>query len=129
MSQANVELVRHFYAADDQTAALATMCAPDVVLDLTALFLDQPLLRGYDEGLRYLEASPWASLRFNPEHYFDVDDERVLVLVRTVQTGRGSGVTLETRGAQEFTFHDGLVTHYKVYPDPAEALKAVGLEE
>ena len=129
MSKENVELVRHFYAADDQMAALAAMCAPNVVFDLTALFLDQPLIRGYDEGLRYLEASPWASLRFDPEHYCDVDDQRVLVLVRTIQIGRASGVTLETRGAQEFTFDDGLLTRYKVYPDRAEALKAVGLEE
>ena len=83
-------MVRHFYAAEDQMGALAAMCAPDVIFDLTALFLDQPLLRGHDDGLRYLQTSPWASLRFYPERYFDVDDERVLVFVRTSQTGRAS---------------------------------------
>jgi hypothetical protein len=57
-----------------------------------------------------------------------VDDERVLVFSRTIQTGRASGLTLQTRGAQEFTFREGLVVRYKVYPDRTEALIAAGLE-
>jgi ketosteroid isomerase-like protein len=53
----------------------------------------------------------------------------VLVFSRTIQTGHASGVTLETRAAQEFTFRDGLVVRYKVYPDRDQALKALGLED
>jgi ketosteroid isomerase-like protein len=129
VSHENEEIVRRFYAADDQIAAFVEMSASDVVVDLTALFLDQPVLRGQAEALGYLKTSPWGSLRFDPERYFHVDDERVLVFSRTIQTGRASGLTLETRGAQEFTFRDGVLGRYKVYPDRAEALKAAGLQE
>jgi ketosteroid isomerase-like protein len=128
VSQENVELVRRIYGADDQIAAFVEMSASDLVVDLTALFLDEAPLQGQDQALSYLKRSPWGSLRFDPERYFDVDHERVLVFSRTIQTGRASGLTLETRGAQQFTFRDGLVSHYKVYPDRDEALKAVGLE-
>jgi ketosteroid isomerase-like protein len=129
VSQKNVERVARFYAANDQVAALMEMSAPDVVVDLTALFLDQTLIRGMNAARAYVQSSPWASLRFNPERVIAVDDERVLVLSRTTQTGRASGVTLETCGAQEFTFRDGLLVRYKVYPDRDDALKAAGLEE
>jgi ketosteroid isomerase-like protein len=127
MSPDHLETVRRLYAADDQIAAFVEISAADVVIDLTALFLDQALLCGREEALAYLKTSPWASLRFAPERYLRLDDERVLVLSRTVQTGRASGLTLETRGAQEFAFRDGLLVRYKVYPDHAEALDAVGL--
>jgi ketosteroid isomerase-like protein len=69
------------------------------------------------------------SIDFQPERYFDVDEERVLVFVRVTSTGQTSGAPVDSRVAQEFTVRDGLIVRVKVYRDRAEALKAVGLEE
>ena len=127
MSQQNVDLVRMVYAEPDGLTA-SERVSPDFELDLSAVYLDQPPLRGIDEVRRFRESGPWgASRRFEPERYFDVDDERVLVFVRATATGEGSGAPVEVRMAQEFTVRAGLVVRIKVYPDRAEALKAVGL--
>jgi ketosteroid isomerase-like protein len=73
---------------------------------------------------------PWGhSLKLEPERFFDVDDERVLVLVSGTAVGAGSGVPVEARGAHEITIRDGVVVRLKVYRDRDEALEAVGLSE
>ena len=68
------------------------------------------------------------SIHFEPERYFDVDDERVLVFVRVTATGQGSGVPVHTRTAHEFRLRDGQIVYVKVHRDRSEGLKAVGLE-
>jgi ketosteroid isomerase-like protein len=88
------------------------------------------VLRGIDEIRRFRDVGPWGrSLRFEPERYFDVDDERVLVFVRVTATGQASGAPVEVRNAHEFTIRDGLIVRFKVHRDRAEALEAVGLRE
>jgi ketosteroid isomerase-like protein len=127
MSHQNVDLVRRLYAEPGGLAA-SELVANDLQLDLTAVYLDLPVLRGVSEVRGYLDKSPWGtSLQFEPERYFDVDDERVLVFMLGTSTGQSSGVPVEARGAQEFTIRGGLVVRCKVYLDRAEALRAVGL--
>jgi hypothetical protein len=73
---------------------------------------------------------PWGgSLTLEPERFFDVDDERVLVFVRVTAEGEGSGAPVEMRDAHELTIRDGVFVRWKVYADRAEALEAAGLEE
>jgi hypothetical protein len=121
--------VRRLYAEPGGLAA-SNLVGNDLELDLTAVYLDLPVLRGVDEVRRYLDKSPWGtSLHFEPERYFDVDEERVLVFMLGTSTGQSSGVPVEARGAQEFTIRRGLVRGCKVYVDRAEALRAVGLAE
>ena len=79
MSEENVEIVRRAYL---NPAALtdAAPIAPDAEFDFTALYPDQPVLRGIDAMRSFRDAGPWGrSQRFQPERYLDVDDERVLV--------------------------------------------------
>ena len=119
--------MREVYQADQLTNA--RHIAPDVEFDFTAIYPDQPVLRGIEEVRRFRDASPWGrSTRFKPERYFDVDDERVLVFARATSTGQASGARVETRIAQEFTIRDGLIVRVKVHRDQAEALAALGLE-
>jgi hypothetical protein len=66
---------------------------------------------------------------FEPEEFFDVDDERVLVFIRATATGSASGATTQAIAAHEFTVRDGLVTRVKVYRDRAEALAASGIKD
>ena len=129
MSEENVEIVRRAYL---NPAALtdAAPIAPDAEFDFTALYPDQPVLRGIDAMRSFRDAGPWGrSQRFQPERYLDVDDDRVLVLVRAIATGRGSGVPIETRIAHEITIRGGVIVRVKVHRGHSEALKAVGLED
>ena len=129
MSQQNMDGARALFAASDPLGELVALMAPEVEFDFTAIYPDQPVLRGVGEMRRFRDDSPWGrSIRFEPEQYFDVDDERVLVLVRARATGLGSGAPIESRVAHEFTFRDGLLVRIKVYADRAEALQAAGLE-
>jgi ketosteroid isomerase-like protein len=129
VSRENVEIVRAMYGEQDQMAAFAARSAPDVQVDLTDLHVDQATVKR-GEVRRDPATSPWGtSLRFEPERYFDVDDERVLVFIRATATGQASGTPIDARVAQEFVFRHGQLVRFKVYRDRAEALKAVGLEE
>ena len=112
MSQENVEFVRRGYELinrGDLAAGLERL-APDFELDLSSLYPDAPVLRGTDELVRWVNSGPWgASVRMEPERFFDVDEERVLVFVRVTATGEGSGVPVELRDAHEFTVREGLL--------------------
>ena len=132
MSQENVEFVRRGYELLDRgnlTAGLKRL-APDFELDLSSLYPDAPVLRGTDELLRWVNSGPWGgSVRLEPERFFDVDAERVLVFVRVTATGAGSGVPVELRDAHELTVRNGLVVRCKVHADRDAALEATGLQE
>jgi ketosteroid isomerase-like protein len=129
MSQENVELVRRGYV-DGGPLTDAAYIAPDAEFDFTAVYPDRPVLRGVEEMRGFRDAGPWGrSIHFQPERYFDVDDERVLVFVRVTSTGQASGAAVDSRIAQEFTIRDGLIVRVKVHRDRTEALKAVGLTE
>jgi ketosteroid isomerase-like protein len=132
MSQENVEIVRTVYADPlGITAAASDKFAPDAEFDFSAAYPDQPILKGGEELRRFRETGPWSGspIHFEPERYFDVDEERVLVFVRVSVTGRGSGAQVEIRAAHEFTIREELVVRFKVYGDRAEALEAAGLSE
>ena len=130
MSQENVELVRSGYAAREPLTTFGERIAPDVEFDLTAVYPDRPVLRGTHAVRRFIDGGPWAgTIRFKPERFFDVDDERVLVFVRVTAIGQESGAPAEARAAHEFTIRDGLLVHFKAYRDRSEALEAVGLRE
>jgi ketosteroid isomerase-like protein len=128
MSQENVELVRAGYA---EVGGLASQIAPDAEFDLTGLYPDQPVLRGIKALRRFREEGPWGGsrLHFEPERFFDVDEERVLVFVRVTATGRQSGASVEIQGAHVVTIRDGLIVRFKAYSNRDQALEAVGLRE
>jgi len=132
MSQENVEVVRRLYADPrGLTASTNEIVAPDAEFDFTAVFPDKPILRGVDEFRRFRDVGPFGGspIRFEPERFFDVDDERVLVFVRVTATGRESGVPVEIQVAHECTIRDGLLVRFKVHSDRAKALEVAGLSE
>jgi hypothetical protein len=84
----NLELLRRAYAEPDPLTTFAPHIAPDAVFDFTGAYPDQPVLRGINEIRRFRDEGPRGrSLAFEPERYFDVDDEQVLVFVRVTATG------------------------------------------
>jgi ketosteroid isomerase-like protein len=130
MSQANIELVRRVYASPYGLSQGASgEIALDAEFDFTAAYPDSPIMKGVEQLRRFRATGPWAGapIHFEPERFFDVDDERVLVFVLVSVTGQGSGVQVEARAAHEFTIRDGLVVRFKVYRDRDQALEASGL--
>jgi ketosteroid isomerase-like protein len=132
MSRANVEMVRRLYADPRGLPAAASgSVAPDAEFDFTAVYPDRPIVRGVEEAVRFREGGPWrgAPIHFEPERFFDVDEERVLVFVRVSATGHESGAQVESPTAHEFTIRDELIVRLKVYGDRDQALQAAGLSE
>jgi hypothetical protein len=132
MSQENVEIVRGVYADPHGLSAGASgKIAPDAVFDFSAAYLDGPILSGVEALRRFRDSGPWGGspIHFEPERFFDLDDERVLVFVRVSATGHGSHVPVELGGAHEFTIRDEMVVRFKAYGSRDQALEAVGLRE
>jgi len=137
MSRENVHLVRRMFEefgwspSGIEKASEAGVVAPDIELDFSALYLDGPVVRGMEEWRQvFANAVPWgASVTFEPERFFDVDEERVLIFMLVRAQGEGSGIPVEIRVAHEYTVRDGVVSRWKGYADRSEALKAAGLSE
>jgi ketosteroid isomerase-like protein len=129
VSTENVEIVRAAFASAGPLSSFERL-APDAAFDFTAVYPDQPLLRGVEQIRAFRDSGPWGrSIRFVAERYFDVDEERVLVFVRGTASGKLSGTPVEAAVAHEFTLREGLIVRVKVHLNRDEALKAVGLKE
>ena len=123
-------MVRSIYSdPHGLTAAASGKVAPDAEFDFTDVYPDRPMVRGVEELRRFRDSGPWSGspIHFEPERFFDVDDDRVLVFVRVSATGRESGAQVETRVAHEFTIRDDMVVRFKVYGNRDQALEAAGL--
>jgi ketosteroid isomerase-like protein len=71
---------------------------------------------------------PWASYRATVEEIIDCGD-RVAVVNRVSGCPLGSSQKVMLNSAFIFTMRDGKIVRCEGYPDRAEALRAVGLEE
>ena len=144
MSEKNVRWVRESYSTPGTSgpetvggmieqralfAGLAERILPNTEFDFTAAYPDRPVMRGIEEVTRFRDEGPWEELNFEPERFLDVDGERVLVMVRVVAKGKGSGATVELLNAHEFTIRNGVLLRFKVYSDRDEALEAAGLSQ
>jgi ketosteroid isomerase-like protein len=134
MSEESLEIVRGIYCRTllldpDLLAALGEHATSDTEFDFTDVYPDGRVVRGM-EGVRQIAANwPWGELHFEPERFFDIDGERVLVFIRATATGVGSGVPVERRTAHECTFRDARLVRFKVYADRKRALDAAGLTD
>jgi ketosteroid isomerase-like protein len=83
--------------------------------------------RGYrDWLLDSEELLPWQS---SLEEVTEIDDDRVLAVIPTRNTGTSSGVVVDQRLAMVVTVAGGRIVRTEVFGSRAEALKAVGLAE
>src|SRR5271169_4260564 len=133
MSQANVQIVRrvleHYLATDE---LLGELFAPTFVWDMST-FRDWPEQQFYEgvEGLRTFLRG-WTAVFDGWEIELDAfHDAGETVVDIGVQRGRPNltgGPPVEAVFAHVWTLRDNLLRRAEVYADPAEALKAVGLE-
>jgi ketosteroid isomerase-like protein len=132
MPEESFEIVRGIYCRTllldpDLLVALTEFATPETEFDFSDAYPDGPTVRGVD-GVRRVAANwPWEALKFEPERFFDIDGERILVFVHATATGVGSGIPVERRTAHECTFSGGRLVRFKVYSDRNDALKAAGL--
>ena len=70
----------------------------------------------------------WSDHRVEAERFIEVG-ERVLVLVRQRAVGKRSGVPMNNVDAWVFSIGDGRIVRWDAYWDPADAKRALGLEE
>jgi ketosteroid isomerase-like protein len=133
MSSAKLDLVRSIYAhverGDWSTAA--EWADPEIEW----VWADGPE-PGTRVGVAQLERGlsdvldAWRDYRVTVEQYLELDDERVLVLLRRSGRGKTSGLELEqlqTKGANLFHIRSGKVTRLVQYFDRERALADLGL--
>jgi ketosteroid isomerase-like protein len=133
MSSANLDLVRSIYAAwaDGDFFSSADWADPEIEY----VQADGPAPRSWkglaglaEAGRDWLGA--WEDYRTEAQEYRELDDERVLVLMR--RSGRGKTSRLElgqmrTEGAGLFSIRDSKVVRLVVYNDPDRALADLSL--
>ena len=129
MSQENVELVRRGLQSVD---AFWEMLDEYVVFD--ARGYPGPDMSGVivgrdaviDGSRRYWGA--WTDYRLHAEQLIDAGSS-VVVVARERGRGKGSGVPVERRWAQVWTFSRGQIVRWELFADKAAALEAAGLRE
>ena len=130
MSQENVELARGVVG---NLQALLDVIDEDVVWDNSA-FADAVDFAGVHRGKEAAVAmiktwvSAWDDYDFQVEEVVDARESCVLQVHETGR-GRGSGLPLDRRSFQVWTFQDGRLVRAAVYAARHKALEAVGLSE
>ena len=71
----------------------------------------------------------WEDFRVETTEFRELDDERVLALVRFRASGKTSAVDVDQEGAEVFHVRDGKVTRLVSYWDRDRALADLGLAE
>jgi ketosteroid isomerase-like protein len=83
------------------------------------------------EGLRRWAAdvdATWDRLRTELAEFHDVDDEHAVAIIRLTGIARASGIPLDVRVGQVWTWREGRMLRNVVYTDPNDAFRAVGLQ-
>jgi ketosteroid isomerase-like protein len=132
MSQENVEVMRAAVEAFNRRdgKGFAAVLADDAEIVPVRAALEGTVYRGPDAATQYCAAvdESWENLGWEVEEIRDGGDW-VLALGHIRGEGRGSGAAIDARAGWVARFQDGLITTFRTYPDRADALEDVGLEE
>lgn len=130
----NLELVKSIYAAWERGDWSSADWADPEIEFVVAGGLDSGSWKGVaamaEAWATQLRA--WQDLRAVPEEFRELDDDRILVLMKNEGRGRGSGLDLSeisTRAANIFTVREGKVVGLTIYPDRADALAELGITQ
>jgi ketosteroid isomerase-like protein len=128
MSQENIEIVRREFEKFVRTGDFDPEAFdPEVEFDNSNAMLDAAIYRGPDGLRKYLSLlrEMWKQVRFQPQEYIPVAEDRVVVPMQMIAVGR-DGVETVARAANIFTLRDGKVTHVKSFQSKVAALEAAG---
>jgi ketosteroid isomerase-like protein len=127
MASTNLDLVRSLYAAWERGDWSSAEWADPEIEFVGADGPDPMSVRGIDKlgeaWARFLDA--WEDYRVEAEEYRELDDERVLALIRIGGRGKTSGLEVgqvRAEAANLFHIRDGKVTRLVLYWDRERAL-------
>ncbi len=133
MAQANVELVRQVNAAfsSGEMDHILALLHPDFETIVGPELSPEPdAYRGHDGVRRYFDSFRDAmdQIRFDPVRLRDAGAS-VVAAVRLSARGRSTGIPVEQRLGQVWSFRDGKVIEVRSFLTYREALQAAGLEK
>ncbi len=125
MSQENVDIIRRGYEHYHATGEIRAH--PDFVWDVSGLgWPDQQIYPGVEGAARFNAewAEAWDGWELQVEEYIDAG-ESVVTIVTQRGRSKTTGIPVDMRFAQVWTFRDGQAITMKMYADTEEALQAV----
>jgi ketosteroid isomerase-like protein len=132
VSQENVEIVQRVFAAyaEGGFASVAEFIHPDFEMRQMAHHFLSGTYRGTNAAKSMTDFTRhFEDFRADPEEFRDAGDDRVVVAIRERGRPRGGTVELDQLFGVVYTLRDGKIAYMEWFNSPAEALKAVGLEE
>jgi ketosteroid isomerase-like protein len=78
-------------------------------------------------GNPFLEA--WQEVRWDPQEFIEVDENRVIVVYHLRMRGSRSGIDIDATSAQLWTIKDGKGRRIKLYQSKSDALEGARLSE
>ena len=136
MSEENVEVVRRGLEAlnRDDSEELAALSDDDLeIAPATEIGVEGRAhgYRGKDAWANYFAHAHevWDEWRIHGAEIVDADNDWVVAVFRVVARGSGSGAEVEHSRGIAYKLRDGKILQVQGYPDPRDALEAVGLRE
>ena len=129
MSEENVEAMRRGYERFTVTGEIRAH--PDLVWDVSRLGWPDRQVYSGPEGANQFNAEwadAWDGWEIEAEDYIDAGD-RVVVIVNQRGRSKATGIPVEMRFAQVWSFRDGQAIRMQMYSNVEEALEAAGLSE
>ena len=122
----NAALLRHAFEAFNRAGidAVLDLMHPEVeVVDLPQV-PEERHRRGRAAIAAWVRSLDeiWDRLRLDAEEVTELDDERVLAVVRFSGHARSSGVEIDQRVATVFTVREGKAVRWRIYPTRDEAV-------
>jgi ketosteroid isomerase-like protein len=134
MSQENVEVVRSMIEAwtAGDAEGMAALCDEDMeFVGLMAQALGEKTHRGKDVWASYFGRlrETWEEWRIEDLKVLEAENGQAVAVCSLVARGKESGAVVRHRIGMTVRFRDGKLWRMRTYPDPREALEAVGLSE
>jgi ketosteroid isomerase-like protein len=127
MSEQNVEIMRRGYGHYLATGEIRAHA--DLVWDVSRLgWPDQQIYSGVEGAMQFNAewADAWDDWELEVEDYLDAG-ERVVAIINQRGRSKSTGIPVDMRFAQVWTFRDGQAIKMQMYASVDEALAAVGL--
>ncbi len=124
----NVDLIRSGFEVfrREGPEALLALADPDIEVHAEQGLVNAGTYRGTDEFLRWQQRwlDAWEEFTAAPREFIEVSDHLVVVPLRQVATGKGSGIPVEMDINYLFEVRGGKITRFHLYADVDRAVAA-----